>query len=482
MMLYDGKGNVIQSTAQVTDEQVSSAVNNWMQENPEATTFLSYDKAKIEAIAEPLPKIGTGYYFAQTSSFTDLETGTTKYYSTVYRSKTGSFVKLTAGVKYLLAMINKGLHVYPEIPTYRELSETESAQITAAGYDPGDYLIINYNGTYYGLYQLLAAPFEVTEGGYLFVEDSDEVFEWNEALGLPATYLDDNGSYHYFQNNTLWRYTNPFGYETTQHHRYNKSGQILERHEVNRYARRLFRQSRILQDMRKSAFTVCFIGDSITYAASNAGLQRAFRKQVPYKLECNSTSICVSGTCMTNGYGMAWTSGDTGLTGLLAEHTMLMTAENDLLKYPSVFVIGLGTNDFGNDAPLGNVEDDDRSTTFAGCYLALIEQINTLYPNSGIICMCPFNRNNYDTANNAGHKLIDYSRVIHEIVSFMPNTWVLDLSNSPILNYANYPAAYVDGVHIGKYGHAVVANELHKIILQIVAVMGFDYMALPDFT
>lgn len=435
---------------------------------------VSGDDAIASTIVKALPHVGFGYLRLQTAGYNGA------YYSLHDKTQPGCYVKLTAGKGYMLFGSNHLLFYYSDIPAFKDLDETASANVTAAGKDPANYCFAeNTTAKQVGIYQQLGSgKLTPDEDCYLFIKQTEsekwEVFEWDDAIGYPATLEDGQSLYNFMQ--TAFGYSeDPFMFGSAQNWRKFMTAPSWERYEIDPSVRRITRNSKILHDLKYSNFNICFIGDSITYAASNAGLQRAFRKQIPYKLKVFGQSACISGTCMTNGYGMNWTSGETGLNGLLAESDILTTVPEDKLRIPQIFVIALGTNDFGNDAPLGDVEADDRTATFAGCYLSLIEHLNSLYPDAGIICMCPFNRQTYDTVNAEGHKLIDYVRVIHEVVSIMPNTWVLDLFSHPIINYANYPAGFVDGVHINKYSHAVVANELYKIILQIITTMGFDY-------
>ena len=277
-------------------------------------------------------------------------------------------------------------------------------------------------------------------------------------------------------------YNKPFTFDGLNRYNGLKFAPFFNKYDFDKKIYRMIRRVNYIDGIALSNLNLRFIGDSITYAASNAGLQRAFRKQVSYKLNVHmAEGLYVSGTCITNGYGFPFDSNNpesTGVNGILDNLSILNAPVEDPIKQPHIFIIALGTNDFGNNAPLGDVESEDRETTFAGCYLKLVEKIREIYPDSAIICMCPFNRNNGNTANTEGNILLDYSRVIHEIVSITPHSWILDLSSHPIINYENYPKAYVDGVHIGKYAHAVVTNYLSELILQIVVESGFDLYSM----
>ena len=73
--------------------------------------------------------------------------------------------------------------------------------------------------------------------------------------------------------------------------------------------------------------------------------------------------------------------------------------------------------------------------------------------------------------------LADYNLAIHEIASKTRKCFVLDMFNNPYINeYANSrPGVYVDAVHLGKYAHILVAEELEKLILQCIVLNGYPY-------
>lgn len=409
--------------------------------------------------------------------------GSTVYYKVANAAKKGYCYHLTAGIEYV-AMVNDGqLDYWPVDPRTiqnKKLSDDQAANLEYLGYDSSKITILGVYPSTLGLAQQVGLKITPETDIYLNIDDttpgSFAVYKASEMEWLGSK---DSLSVYWGTKAKARIYSEPFTFNSTEHDAARRA--YYEQYETTEEMRRMIRQTDYLDAMALSNLRLCFIGDSITYAASNAGLQRAFRKMVPYKLQVTHTTTAQNGACMTNGFGFGWETGDgtKGVDGLFTAASYIQTVPDSPFERPHIFVIALGTNDYGNNAPLGDVEAEDRDTTFAGCYLKLIEAIRANYPKAGIILMCPLNRE-VTTANEQGHVLLDYCRVIHEIASFTPHTWVLDLSGHPLINHAGYSAGFVDYVHISKYGHAVVSNELYRLIMEVVAVCGFDYLPCLD--
>lgn len=482
-MLYNGKGQIIQENG--TEGQVlytDGDITYWGDKiNPgdvcaKATTFWESDALNIKIDCEELPRIEVPWeytYIQKTNS-----AGEAFYYNCARIDKLGYVVHLKAGVEYVCLLDNRVLNYWnadPRTIALKDLTDIETENLEYNGFDSTKYKKLGVSTPKLGLYQTYGGKIIPETDIYLLVYDADMVFEAEK-----VEYLKDltGVSIYNHTKKTDNIYEEPFTFNTNPHLNIGKA--YYNKYFTTEKMRRLIRETDYLDSLALSNFRLCFIGDSITYAASNAGLERAFRKMVPYKLQVATTNTSVAGTCMTNGYGFNWNSGVQGVDGLLTDAAYIQNVPANPLERPQIFMIALGTNDFGADAPLGNVEAEDRDTTFAGCYLKLVETIRVNYPEAGIILMCPFNRENGAEANENGDILLDYCRVIHEIASFTSHTWVLDLSNHPLINFSGYPEAYVDKVHINKYAHAVVSNELYRLIMEIVAVSGFDYLPCLD--
>lgn len=455
----------------------------------EKTTFWNTDNLDLAVNADPLPKISIPFYpmFYQGNA-----NGKPYYYFVGDTSGKTECVLLKADVEYMIFCENQTFTGTLNLLTnesLRHLTSEEKNNLESINHINTEHIMyITESRKTFGLYQTYNGKFKVNQDIYLLnaSHGAFDVYLWDDVEYL-NTKENLSDIYRYMSNITFFKfYDDPFNFTTNDRHTGLDFCSFFNKYDFDKKIYRMIRRTNYIDGIALSNLNLCFIGDSITYAASNAGLQRAFRKQVPYKLNVHESYwLAVNGTCITNGYGSPFNNEEpdsTGVNGILDNLSILNSIPVDPIQLPHIFIIALATNDFGNSAPLGNVEDDDREATFAGCYLKLIEKIREKYPKSGIICMCPFNRSNADLENDERHKLIDYSRVIHEIVSITRHSWILDLSNHPIINYANYPEAYVDPIHIGSYAHAVVTNYLSELILQVVIASGFDVYSIEADT
>lgn len=101
-----------------------------------------------------------------------------------------------------------------------------------------------------------------------------------------------------------------------------------------------------------------------------------------------------------------------------------------------------GTNDWGNNATLGTI-DDTETSTFYGAYKHILEWIATNRPNAKVITMTPLKRyyrgsgttwvNAQTTRNSKGNLLQDYARAVKE-VSDLYAVPCVDLHNDSGLN------------------------------------------------
>ena len=455
----------------------------------EKTTFWNTDNLDLAVNADPLPKISIPFYpmFYQGNA-----NGKPYYYFVGDTSGKTECVLLKADVEYMIFCENQTFTGTLNLLTnesLRHLKKKKKNNLESINHINTEHIMyITEIRETFGLYQTYNGKFKVNQDIYLLnaSHGAFDVYLWDDVEYL-NTKENLSDIYRYMSNIAFFKfYDNPFNFTTNDRHTGLDFSSFFNKYDFDKKIYRMIRRTNYIDGIALSNLNLCFIGDSITYAASNAGLQRAFRKQVPYKLNVHESYwLAVNGTCITNGYGSPFNNEEpdsTGVNGILDNLSILNSIPVDPIQLPHIFIIALATNDFGNSAPLGNVEDDDREATFAGCYLKLIEKIREKYPKSGIICMCPFNRSNADLENDERHKLIDYSRVIHEIVSITRHSWILDLSNHPIINYANYPEAYVDPIHIGSYAHAVVTNYLSELILQVVIASGFDVYSIEADT
>lgn len=246
---------------------------------------------------------------------------------------------------------------------------------------------------------------------------------------------------------------------------------------------------------RDRSLRIAFVGDSITYAASNAGLQHAFRKYVSMNLNALTTVTCQSGASVTTGSGsFDWNGGtgdnyDSGASGYVGLSAKLpkenTTYEDEIrMKETDIVIVELGTNDFWNGATLGSVSDLTDDTTFYGAVEKTIALLESTYPNAQIMWVLPFKNEKWTTANGAGNTLVDYLIALKILCQTHERVWVLDLFDKWYLDYDNASVRskfFIDGVHISGNAHKCVAEAMIDKIRQIVSVCGLKRIEQPKF-
>lgn len=246
---------------------------------------------------------------------------------------------------------------------------------------------------------------------------------------------------------------------------------------------------------RDRSLYIQFIGDSITYAASNAGLQNAFRKYVPMDLCAPTKCLCQSGISVTtNGGSFDWKgklstaddydatmTGYSGLATVLAKSDDNPNAtEYEFLPYiwrqnVDIVVVALGTNDHWNSSPLGSVSTLDDDTTFYGAVEKTLTLLENTYPNAHILWLLPFKNSKWNVNNDAGCTMLDYLIALKILCQTHERVWTLDLFDKWYLDYDNEALRskfFIDGVHITGNAHKCVAEAMVDKIRQIISIKG----------
>lgn len=233
--------------------------------------------------------------------------------------------------------------------------------------------------------------------------------------------------------------------------------------------------------------TLCiqFIGDSITYAASNAGLQNAFRKYVPMNLRAQSMALCQSGASVTTGSGSfdwngkqntdesydAAMSGYSGLAQKLAEYKTNLSLKM-WADAVDIAVVELGTNDHWEQAALGAATDLTEDTNFYGAVEKTLALLEETFPSAQILWLLPFKNQKWKTSTV---KMVDYLIALKILCQMHTRCWVLDLFDKWFLNYDDTDVRskfFRDGVHITGDAHKCVAESMIDKIRQIISVCG----------
>ena len=247
------------------------------------------------------------------------------------------------------------------------------------------------------------------------------------------------------------------------------------------------RSSRDPADYRINAVV---IGDSITYAASNAGLQNAWRKYISTRLNIGEIDLAVSGTGIIKGApydfkgnakgSEAYSEDMSGYPGIVhwansylgKESTFQFPGTNTyernlLMQRVSIAIVALGTNDWSANSTLGSVDTIGDETTFYG---AVQKTYTFLHDEVGIPCVlfvAPFKRNGWSQPNQATtpYTIYDMCHALSEIACINTDMYVLDCLDRWYLNYDDETIrsrSFIDGAHIKPYAHHLFTIDLAK--------------------
>lgn len=236
---------------------------------------------------------------------------------------------------------------------------------------------------------------------------------------------------------------------------------------------------------RDRTLSIQFIGDSITYAASNAGLQNAFRKYVPMNLRAETMALCQSGASVTTGSGSfdwngkqntdaaydAAMSGYSGLAQKLAEYKTNLSLKM-WADAVDIVVVELGTNDHWEQAALGAATDLTEDTNFYGAVEKTLALLEETFPSAQILWLLPFKNQKWKTSTV---KMVDYLIALKILCQMHTRCWVLDLFDKWFLDYDDTDLRskfFRDGVHITGDAHKCVAESMIDKIRQIISVCG----------
>ena len=210
-----------------------------------------------------------------------------------------------------------------------------------------------------------------------------------------------------------------------------------------------------------------FVGDSITYGIGTTEGSRywEFLKE-DLDLE-NVNSMGIAGSCISS-------KSDYGTL-----NTPLINRYNNI---PSADLISIfmGTNDYGHETPLGNI-NDTTDISFYGALNVIIPALKQKYPTSRIVFITPLHRYGFGTSkikgeaftydnleNGVGYNLGDYVNAIKEVCKKY-SVDVIDLyklsenelnPSIPALRESYFP----DGLHPNEDGHKMIANILQNIL------------------
>lgn len=190
-------------------------------------------------------------------------------------------------------------------------------------------------------------------------------------------------------------------------------------------------------------------------------------------------ATAVAGTTITDGYGVSWDSADstkTGYSGFVATEKGSGKAETpaEMFKMCKMVILAIGTNDFGNHAPLGTVSDTG-TTTFYGAFRAWLNYFQTHNPNLPIIVVTPFKRDTWATPNDKNLILPDYVRAMYVVAREFKHVYLLDVfskwygdTDNQVIRARNS----IDGIHPSAWFHDCFTMDLVQKIKEVCALEG----------
>ncbi|MFL1896775.1 GDSL-type esterase/lipase family protein [Aquimarina sp. 2-A2] len=198
---------------------------------------------------------------------------------------------------------------------------------------------------------------------------------------------------------------------------------------------------------------VCLIGDSIGTEDDSYATASSYASVASNALGVSTLhNLSVSGKSMNN------------------FATNINTGAQNLPSTSDLYIIALGTNDFGYNRPIGTLNVGSDPGNFYGSINDIVTDIETANPSAKIVFLTPIKRSNGETANATGNILKDYADAIVKYAITNGHGY-LDLFNkSGIDPYrSHFNTAYfvsADGLHPNNEGHRIFMYPLVVKFLQ----------------
>mgnify|MGYP003774575925 CR=1 FL=1 len=146
---------------------------------------------------------------------------------------------------------------------------------------------------------------------------------------------------------------------------------------------------------------------------------------------------------------------------------------NDLVDIDKVIVFA-GTNDYGEDKPLGVVTDSSEAETFFGSLEKVIKYIRNLNPDIEMIFITPLKRGAfadqvvYPNYNYAGYLYEDYISAIKETCNYYEIN-VIDAFNNSGIDENNIYEYTIDNLNLNDQGAKILGEFIGKQLNEIYA-------------
>ena len=208
---------------------------------------------------------------------------------------------------------------------------------------------------------------------------------------------------------------------------------------------------------------ILFEGDSITYGRTWKG-----RSQVPAParvgqlLGCQVVNRAVPGSVAGN-------PTDRELPDL---YQRLLDGKTDYRNY-DVICIGIGTNDYRFQIPVGSPGDTQKDGTFYGYLNTCLDKIREQNPDGAIVLETPIYRTRvgesdrnvgFHTPNRLGYTLEDYQNAIIRAAENRDNLYIYHSQEQGIINEQNGDRLLYDGLHPCDEGYGAIGNSLAEFL------------------
>ncbi len=203
------------------------------------------------------------------------------------------------------------------------------------------------------------------------------------------------------------------------------------------------------------------LGDSIT--AGYPYLDENVRWWLGLKKDFNPKPLAITGS------GLLYEKG--------GKNGMIIIDSADLSKTDSL-VIFMGTNDYGNNIPLGTTDDlYPNDQTACGALNFVIDKIRSKNPKITIIGVLPIDRRlkgeppafGYETKNKQGYTLRELCETFKTVYE-KKCVFCIDTKCAPINKYT-IDELTADGLHPNKEGYKKLGQFLSKQLRSVINVM-----------
>ena len=126
-----------------------------------------------------------------------------------------------------------------------------------------------------------------------------------------------------------------------------------------------------------------------------------------------------------------------------------------------IFVAG-GTNDYGQNKPMGEESDEDNfnKSTFRGAYSLMLYKLKSMYPNTQVVCLGIFPRKGgYDNKNSKGWTIREADGVIESLAKRYDYDYI-DMEDCGLGD--DFDKYTSDGLHPNSKGMELIAVHINQ--------------------